>query len=149
LSNRQLELIAQAEVREDLRIGIDPLIPPQTAARVGANDPQFRVGLQRLRLQQGLFHQSADRVRFISSGVFQAQIDLPGIAPLGNYDVEVALFSGGALVTKNQLGFTVTKTAVEQWVANAAHTNGLLYGLATALIAVLVGWLASLVFRRD
>ena len=149
LSNRPLELIAQAEVREDLRIGIDPLIPPQTAARVGANDPQFRAGLQRLRMQQGLFHQSADRVRFISSGVFQAQIDLPGIAPLGNYDVEVALFSGGALVTKNQLGFTVTKTAVEQWVANAAHTNGLLYGLATALIAVLVGWLASLVFRRD
>ena len=149
LSNRPLELIAQAEVREDLRIGIDPLIPPQTAARVGANDPQFRAGLQRLRMQQGLFYQSADRVRFISPGVFQAQIDLPGTAPLGNYDVEVALFSEGALVAKNQLGFTVTKTAVEQWVAEAAHKNGLLYGMATALLAVLVGWLASLIFRRD
>lgn len=149
LSNRPLELIAQAEVREDLRIGIDPLIPPQTAVRAAANDPQFRAGLQRIRSQQGLFFQSPAHVRFISPGVFQAQIDLPGIAPLGNYDVEVAVFSGGALVAKNQLGFTVTKTAVEQWVAEAAHKNSLLYGIATAMLAVLVGWLASLIFRRD
>lgn len=149
LSNRPLELIAQAEVREDLRIGIDPLIPPQTASRAAANDPQFRAGLQRLRTQQGLFFQSPEHVRFISPGVFQAQIDLPGIAPLGAYDVEVAVFSEGALVAKSQLGFTVTKTAVEQWVAAAAHNNGLLYGIATALLAVLVGWLASLIFRRD
>ena len=56
---------------------------------------------------------------------------------------------GGALVAKNQLGFTVIKTAAEQWVAEAAHKNSLLYGIATAMLAVLVGWLASLIFRRD
>ncbi|MDB5569201.1 MAG: hypothetical protein JWN93_384 [Hyphomicrobiales bacterium] len=148
LSNRPLDLIAQAEVRDDLRLGIEPLIPSQTAARA-ANDPRFREALQRLREKQGLFSESAEQVRFISPNVFQAQIDLPGTAPLGNYDVEVALFSDGARVTKSNLGFRVTKTAAEQWVADVAHQNSILYGIATALIAVLVGWLASLVFRRD
>ena len=59
------------------------------------------------------------------------------------------MFADGALVTRAQLGFTVTKTAAEQWIAQAARDHALLYGLATALIALLVGWFASLVFRRD
>ncbi len=148
ISNRPLDLIAQAEVRDDLRLGVEPLIPPQTAAR-GANDPRFREALQRLREKQGFFFEKPEHVRFISPNVFQAQIELPGAAPLGNYDVEVALFSDGAQVTKTNLGFRVTKTASEQWVASFAHEHGVWYGLATAIIAVLVGWLASLVFRRD
>lgn len=148
LSNRPLELIAQAEVRDDLRIGIDPLIPAQTAAR-GANDPRFREALQRIRKDQGLFHESSSKVTFITPTVFQGQIDLPGAVPLGNYDVEVALFSDGALVAKNALAFRVNKTAVEQWIATAAHRHDILYGIATALIALLVGWLASMIFRRD
>ncbi len=149
LSNRPLEQIAQAEVREDLRVGVDPLIPPQTALRAGANDPRFREALQRIRARQGLFSQNSEQVRFISASVFQAQIDLPGVAPLGAYDVDVSLFADGALVTRTQLGFTVTKTAAEQWVAQAAREHALAYGLTTALIALLIGWLASLVFRRD
>jgi tetrahydromethanopterin S-methyltransferase subunit G len=34
-------------------------------------------------------------------------------------------------------------------VADAARDYGLLYGMATALMALLIGWFASVVFRRD
>lgn len=148
ISNRPLDQIAQAEVRDDLRIGVDALIPPQTAAR-GANDPVFRDALQRIRHQQGLFLESEDKVRFITPTVFQADIDLPGAVPLGAYDVEVALFSDGALAARANLKFTVSKFAVEQWVAEAAHRSPIMYGAATSLIALLIGWLASVIFRRD
>jgi len=43
----------------------------------------------------------------------------------------------------------VIKTGVEQYVADAAGNNGLLYGLLTTLMALLTGWIASVVFRRD
>lgn len=148
VSNRPLEQVAQAEVRDDLRIGIDALIPPQTAAR-GANDPVFREALQRIRRDQGLFRQYEQGVRFITPTIFQAQIELPGELPLGAYDVEVALFSDGALAARTNLKFTVSKFAVEQWVAEAAHRTPILYGAATSLIALLIGWLASVIFRRD
>ncbi|MBX9760246.1 MAG: TIGR02186 family protein [Beijerinckiaceae bacterium] len=148
VSNRPLERIAQAEVRDDLRIGVDALIPPQTAVR-GANDPVFRDALQRIRREQGLFLEDNDSVRFITPTVFQAQIELPGAVPLGGYDVEVALFSDGALAARTSLKFAVSKYAVEQWVAEAAHRTPILYGAATSLMALLIGWLASVVFRRD
>jgi hypothetical protein len=34
-------------------------------------------------------------------------------------------------------------------MTNAARDYGLLYGLATAMMAVATGWLAAVVFRRD
>ena len=34
-------------------------------------------------------------------------------------------------------------------ILDAARDYGLLYGMATALMALLIGWFASVVFRRD
>jgi uncharacterized protein (TIGR02186 family) len=147
LSNRDIEAIASAEVREDLRIGTSALIPAQTAAR--GNDPEFRASLQRIRENEGLFYEDDEGVRMISPTVFQARIELPGIAPLGRYDVDVALFNAGALVATQSLNFIVTKSGAEQIVARAAFIYPLAYGIVTTLIALFFGWLASVIFRRD
>ena len=42
-----------------------------------------------------------------------------------------------------------SRPGFEQFVADAAREHGLLYGLVTALMALLTGWFASVVFRRD
>jgi hypothetical protein len=34
-------------------------------------------------------------------------------------------------------------------VATAAKQHGLVYGVATALMALMAGWMASIAFRRD
>ncbi len=147
ISNRDIEAIASAEVRDDLRIGTAALIPPQTAAR--GNDPEFRASLQRIRENEGLFYEDEEGVRIIAANVFQANIALPGIAPLGRYDVDVTLFNAGALVAAQQLNFTVTKSGAEQIVARAAFIYPLAYGIITTIIALIFGWLASVIFRRD
>jgi hypothetical protein len=43
----------------------------------------------------------------------------------------------------------IIKVGFEQFVANAAREHGFVYGLATSMMAILTGWLASIVFRRD
>ncbi|MDB5534262.1 MAG: hypothetical protein JWO28_2577 [Hyphomicrobiales bacterium] len=147
LSNRSLQLIAQAPLRDELRIGIDAQVPQQIASR--SDDPRFREALQRLRKGQKLFRESAESVKFIAPNVFQAQIELPGTAPLGNYDIDVAVFSNGALVTRGAANFRVAKTAVEQTVATWAAEHGVWFGVGTAILALLIGWIASTIFRRD
>jgi uncharacterized protein (TIGR02186 family) len=148
LSNRDLKQIATAAVRDDLRIGIDPLIPEQVARR-GANDPQFRAALRRLREQQGLFLEDAKGISFISPRVFQGSVKLPGKVPLGKYDVDVAIFSDGALEARQSLTFDVTKTDIEQTLTNAARDYPSLYGLLICFLALFIGWGASVIFRRD
>jgi hypothetical protein len=45
--------------------------------------------------------------------------------------------------------FEIVKFGFENFVANAARDYSLLYGLATAVMALMTGWIASIVFRRD
>jgi uncharacterized protein (TIGR02186 family) len=148
LSNRSLPLIAQAPLRDELRLGLDAQVPQQIASRA-ANDPRFRDALQRLRKEQDLFRESASGVKFIAPNVFQAAIELPGKAPIGNYDIDVAVFADGVLVTRGTANFRVAKTAVEQTVATLAVDHGVLFGIGMALLALFIGWLASVIFRRD
>jgi uncharacterized protein (TIGR02186 family) len=74
---------------------------------------------------------------------------LPAEVPIGTYDVEIKLFSDGALVAQTMTSFEIVKVGFEQFVANAARRDGFVYGLATAFMALMTGWMASIVFRKD
>jgi uncharacterized protein (TIGR02186 family) len=81
--------------------------------------------------------------------VFRAAIPLPSDAPTGSYAIDVKLFADGALIASTSSALEIIKVGFEQYVADAARDYGLLYGLATALLALLTGWIASVMFRRD
>jgi tetrahydromethanopterin S-methyltransferase subunit G len=53
------------------------------------------------------------------------------------------------LAARTTSALEVIKTGFEQYVADAARDYGLLYGLATALMALIIGWLASVIFAKD
>ena len=148
LSNRPLDAILPESQRAGQRIGIDALLPEQSTARA-ADQPEFRAALQRQRRAEGLFVSNEAGVRFVTPNVAQARIEIPGRAPLGDYNVEVALFADGALLARKEQSFTVTKAGLEQAFTFAARESSLSYGILTASLSLLMGWLASAVFRRD
>lgn len=151
LSNRALADIAAPELREKLHIGVDTQIAARPSARfrLDEEEAKFRAALLRIRRAQGLFSEYADAVQMLTPTLFKATLHLPGTAPLGPYDVDVALFADGSQLARASLNFTVNKVGSEDSIAAFARRSPLLYGLATVAIAMLVGWLASVVFRRD
>lgn len=152
LSNRPARTIASPEVLRRLQVGLDNFLLTQ---RIGPdiadtvpNDP-FRVAFVRQQSQMGLYRQSADAVTFLTPSVFRVSIPLPANAPTGIYPIDISLFAGGERVGHTVSSLRVIKTGIEQYVADAAHDYGLLYGIGTALMAVFIGWFGSVVFRRD
>ena len=151
VSNRALDDIAAPATRQAELIGIDSLVPAQ-ADKTKDSDPEepaFRAALIRIRTAQYLFSQNPAGVKFLSPGVFRAIVRIPGSVPLGAYTVEVAVFTGGAQIAKVALPLSVTKSGAEQQLAALAREDSFLYGLATVLMALLAGWIASVIFRRD
>jgi hypothetical protein len=61
----------------------------------------------------------------------------------------VKLFADGTMIAREPSAFELYKVGFEQFVASGAREHGFLYGLSTAGLALLVGWLAAVVFRRD
>jgi len=152
LSNRPVGQIAASETLRRLQLGLDNFLLTQ---RVGFDladtvpgDP-FRTAFVRLETQAGRYSELASAVRFLTPSVFRAAIPLPADAPVGSYTVDVKLLADGALVGRANSELSVSKAGIEQYLAEAARNSGLLYGLATTLMALLTGWIASIVFRRD
>ncbi|MDO9298280.1 TIGR02186 family protein [Bradyrhizobium sp.] len=151
-SNRPFDAIASPEVTRRQQLGLNNVLLTQRVgpdyADVVPNDP-FRSAFVRLRSQHGLYREETSAVTFLTPTLFRTGIPLPGEVPIGTYDVEIKLFSDGALVTKTDTAFEIVKVGFEQFVANSARNNGFAYGLATAFMALMTGWMASIVFRKD
>jgi uncharacterized protein (TIGR02186 family) len=152
LSNRPVTAIATPEVLRRQQVGLLNTILTQ---RVGSdfadtvpNDP-FRAAFVRLKDQQHLYSQTAEGVTFLTPTVFRATIPIPSNARTGGYSVDTKLFAGGQLLARAQSDLRVIKTGAEQYIAEAANEQPVLYGLATMSMALAIGWFASVVFRRD
>ncbi len=152
LSNKPVNEIANPDMRRRLQVGLQDFLLPQ---RIGPdiadtvrNDP-FRVAFVRLESEHKLYLESPTAVTYLTPTVFRAAIPLPADVPTGNYSIDVKLFADGAFIGRTTTALEVIKAGFEQYVAEAAQNHGLLYGLATTVMALLTGWFASAVFRRD
>lgn len=151
LATRPLEAITGAENLRRLRLGIaNTPLPELINNDIGevSNDP-FRAAFVRLMRERHLYSEEPNAVTFLAPTLFRAGIALPAEVPIGNYDVNVKLFADGQLIAQSDSAFEIVKVGFEQFVVSAARDHGLLYGLATAMMALLTGWIAGVAFRRD
>ncbi|PSC06665.1 hypothetical protein SLNSH_02355 [Alsobacter soli] len=147
ISSRPIVQIASPDLRRRFGLGLDSILDPAGYDLI--YDPTFRTALIRLQREAGLYRSEERGVTFITPSIFRAVVPVPATAPLGGYDVDVALFSGGVLLAREDTNFEVTKVGFEQAVAQAARQHPIWYGAATALMSVAFGWLATVIFRRD
>jgi len=151
-SNRPIDAIASPEVQRRQQLGIKNVVLTQ---RVGTDyadvvpDDAFRSAFVRLRSQHGLYRESSSAVTFLTPTLFRSGIPLPAEVPIGTYTVEIKLFADGQLVTRTETAFEIVKVGFEQFVANSSRQHGFAYGLATVAMALMTGWMASIVFRKD
>jgi len=152
LANRPVQEIGPPDVLHRQHIGlVDALLPQIISgdlAEVGPGDA-FRAAFIRLNSERGLYREEENSVSFLTPNLFQASIQLPASVPIGNYEVDVKLFADGALLSRQSSTIDVVRVGFEQFVAGAARDHGTIYGFTTAILALLTGWLASVVFRRD
>lgn len=123
--------------------------------RVGTDfadvEPQdvFRTAFLRVKERENLYNEEPQGVTFLTPTLFRATVPIPGTAPTGTYRVETMLLSEGKIIAREDTAVEVVKTGFEELVARAAREHGFLYGLSTAFLALMTGFLASFIFRKD
>lgn len=149
-STRAVGTIAPAHDLTRLGIGaeylsLNPVGYLSGPARIG----EFQDAFLALQQASGLYQPVNAGVRFVSNNLFRATLKLPANIPDGVHVVHAYLFKSGTFLTEKQLRLRVVKTGLEQAITDAAHNQPLLYGTFSVALALLTGWLASLIFRRD
>lgn len=152
LATRPPDAIANIETLRRLQIGLQRTVLPQ---QIGADladvvrDDPYRVAFLRLKAARHLYVEQPSAVTFLTPTLFRATIPLPADVSIGNYDVDLKLFADGAMIARTSSAFEIVKVGFERFVAAAAVNHGLIYGLVTVMMALMTGWFASIVFRKD
>ena len=150
-SSRKLEDIAHPNVLAKLQVGTDYLLLPpdfKPQARFATYNP-FRQAALRLKRAEGLYRDDLSSITFLNDSMFRSTVDIPAKVEVGNYEVTVHLFRGGALLHSSSQQLNVSKTGFEQLTHSLSRDHGVLYGLLCVILAVFTGWFAGVVFRKN
>ena len=140
-----LRIAAPQESRTVTRYGVRDVV----VSRLGEDYLDYRRAVIRLREAAALYNSDPQGVRFVDRGLFRAEVDLPAVAPTGQYFAEVWLFQDGEPVSVSNLTLTVEKVGIERDIFELAHRRPWTYGILSVLLAMFTGWAASRVFRRN
>lgn len=114
-----------------------------------AEDESFVAALRRIQERRRLWSEDFEGVELIGGALFKGRFELPPKVPLGRFEIEAQLVRDGETVARETVGFEVVKAGFEAQAAAVAETHRLAYGIAVVALALLFGWLASVIFRRD
>ena len=145
-STEPISRVAPSEALIRYGIGLQNLTPSAIGSH---HDPEpFRqAGIRHLQ-QQALYVESPGSIDFLSETLFRTRVPVPAGATRGQYNVEVYLFRNGEVVSAQSTPFFVDATGLERRLFNMAHNAPLTYGLACVAMAMMLGWISAVLFRR-
>lgn len=132
-----------------LQVGFDHMQMGDTSNVVTHGDVgEFREAIVRLKMANGLYRQNVG-VEFLGDNLFRARIQIPPLVPVGIHQVRSYLLLDNELVSGSTHAINIRKTGFEQTTYSFSRDYGYLYGVICVIIAMLTGWLSSVIFRRD
>jgi uncharacterized protein (TIGR02186 family) len=140
------DLAAAPEQRARYRLGLANL--PFVRNAYTPDAAAFAQALIGIQSERGLFVARRDAIEFLASNVFRTTFYLPATIPTGLYHVSVYVFRRGALLAAEVQSLVIEKSGYSDRIARFAQDQPLAYGLVTVALAMMTGWIASIVFRR-
>ncbi len=151
-TTRPLAVMAPRATLEKFDLGLNSLdlaIPEGSQEISLAERIGFRLAFLRLREQSGLYSVRPRTVSFLTDTMFRTTFVLPATIPVGTYKVKAYLLHGGAVLTSTEDSLEVAKTGFEQLAYTMAHEYAVYYGIIAVVLALITGWLAGVIFRKD
>ncbi len=148
-SSRPLGEITDLTTLRRYQLGLGNLAFRSEGGFEAADDPAFEAAFVRLKKEAGLYRDASYGITFPGGSLFQTGVAIPANVPVGTYVVSVFLFADGVMLATGNAAFGIGKTGFEQFTFDLARHNGYLYGLICVVLALVTGWLAAVLFRRD
>lgn len=147
-STHPLNKIAPAATLQRYQLGLGNIEPKSMSTHQTAKAEPFRLAAIRDRAASGLYTETIN-VEPLSNTLFRVQVPIPAAVPRGEYTAEVYLFRDGNVISAESTPLDVDQTGFERRIYRFAHRSPLAYGFAAVFMAMLVGWLSSLLIRQQ
>jgi uncharacterized protein (TIGR02186 family) len=147
-SSRPLSELVDERTAAIYELGLQNLqLSPATGA-APEEHRRFEAGFIDLRRREQLYFEAPRGVTISEGVLYRAHIPLPARVPTGTYTAETFLIQDGRVVAGAPRELRIEKLGFERFVAIAADQWSFSYGLVAVAISLLLGWAASVFFRR-
>lgn len=147
-SSEPLDSIPPA-VRARHEMGVDALRMETPRDENPERIARYRQALIRNMQNDNLYYREPARVNFLGSQLFRVDVRFPANAPVGLYEVSVYLVRDGDVISAQSSPLHVSRLGLEAWIFDFAHRRPLSYGVLAIALAVVAGWGASIIFRKE
>ena len=96
-----------------------------------------------------LYSTAPPPVSFLGPRLFRTTLNFPANVPPGIYQVQVFELEDGHVMDAQRSALVISKVGFEADVFDFAQQRAPLYGLLAIVMAVSLGWLAGVIFRRS
>jgi len=146
-SKKTLDEVLSPAERGRQGIGLDQLQLATVKKERETDIDAFQSALIRLKQEAGLFGGEVGTVEFRGNNLFRTTVYLPSNVPTGKYLAEVLIVRDGDII-KKQVHLEVDKSGVGAFVFQSAQDYAPAYGMSAIAGALLLGWIAHLIFRK-
>ena len=129
-------------------LGINTLQLSPASGNSAQESAEFERGLIDLRRRAGLYYESPHGVEITEGVLYRARLPLPARVPVGTYIAQTFLIQNGNVIAQARREIIIDKSGFERFVYVAAQKYPVIYGGTAVLIAVGLGWVAGIAFRR-
>lgn len=147
-SSRPIDKLVDERTAAIFELGLSNLSMSPTGFSEAEKLQRFENGLVDLYRRMGLFYENPAAVEISEGVLYRARIPVPARVPVGTYRAETFLISKGRVLAVASRNVEIRKAGFERFVALAAQRHGFLYGLAAVALSLLLGYVASAVFKR-
>nr|WP_085219414.1 TIGR02186 family protein [Allosphingosinicella indica] len=148
-SSRPLPELVDDRMAAIYELGLDYLQLSPGAGGTAEMRRRFEGGLIDLKKRAQLYYEDPKGVEISEGVLYRARIPIPARVPVGKFTAETFLIQDGRVVAGAVRDINIEKLGFERFVADSADRHSWLYGLAAVALALLLGWGASAVFRRQ
>jgi uncharacterized protein (TIGR02186 family) len=152
-SNASVPLLADQETLRAQQIGLDYLnIQPKKLSDFVTNPSELKrmqdafIQTQQLR---GLFVLRTEPITYVTDELFKLDLWFPSNIPVGTYTVDAYLFENQELIGKDHKELVIARAGFNASLREFSQESPWRYAALTILIAMLSGWLATVILKRD
>lgn len=147
-SSRPLSQLVDDRTGAIYELGLDYLQLSPGAGGSAEMRQRFEAGLISLMRRSRLYYEDPDGVEITQGVLYRARVPLPARVPVGDYTAETFLIQDGRVIAGAVREISIEKLGFERFIADAADRWSFAYGLVAVGLALLLGWGASVLFRR-
>ena len=99
-------------------------------------------------LKSKLWSLDENSVKLNKNALFRTYVALPSNVPTGIFNVKILHYRNNKLISKERSTINVSKSGMSAEIYNIAQNYSTLYGIFAVVLAVLIGWITNIIFRK-